>query len=98
LTGDRYNKVNLKGKDIQYIEAHGTGTPAGDPVEGDHSPSLHSNTNVLKPVGALGTVLGLSREREQSPLLIGSVKSNIGHLEGGSGLVGMFSFFASQPF
>lgn len=56
---------------VDYIEAHGTGTPAGDPVE----------------LRALGAVLGAGRPAE-SACLVGSVKSNIGHTEGTSGLAG----------
>jgi acyl transferase domain-containing protein/SAM-dependent methyltransferase len=57
---------------IGYIEAHGTGTALGDPIE----------------VGALGAVLCPGRDAGQ-PLAIGSVKTNIGHLEAGAGIAGV---------
>lgn len=56
--------------DLAFAEAHGTGTPVGDPRE----------------AGALGETYGRQR---RTPLPIGSAKSNFGHLEPASGLVGL---------
>jgi len=57
---------------VSYLEAHGTGTALGDPIE----------------VNALGAVFGTSRT-DANPLILGSVKSNIGHLEAASGIAGL---------
>jgi acyl transferase domain-containing protein len=62
----------VKPEQVSYVETHGTGTSLGDPIE----------------VGALGSVLGENRSREQ-PLMIGSVKTNIGHLEAAAGVSGL---------
>jgi len=60
----------LEPSEIDYIEAHGTGTALGDPIELD----------------ALSQVFG---ERDGSaPLVLGSVKTNLGHLESASGVAG----------
>ncbi len=63
-------RAQLDPTTIDYIEAHGTGTSLGDPIE----------------IGALIDVFG---GRKESPLSIGSVKTNIGHLEAAAGIAGM---------
>ena len=64
--------------DVGYLEAHGTGTSLGDPIE----------------VQAAGAVLGDGRD-ESRPLLIGSVKTNIGHLEAAAGIAGLIKVILS---
>ena len=64
-----YKNSGLDPRDCGFIEAHGTGTKVGDPIEAT----------------ALHNVLGQGRTL-RNPLFIGSVKSNIGHLEGASGM------------
>lgn len=72
LLQDVYRQAEIDPRSVHYVEAHGTGTPVGDPVE----------------TAALGSVLGFERDPQQSDLLIGSVKTNLGHLEGASGVAG----------
>lgn len=62
-------RAGLQPGDIDYVEAHGSGTPLGDPIE----------------VGALANVFA----GRSQPLPIGSVKSNVGHLEAAAGLTGV---------
>ncbi|MED4402059.1 SDR family NAD(P)-dependent oxidoreductase [Metabacillus fastidiosus] len=64
------NVAGLEGRDVDYIECHGTGTPLGDLIE----------------VEAIKNVLGYQRSK---PLVLGSVKTNIGHLEGAAGIIGL---------
>jgi len=56
----------------QFFEAHGTGTPAGDPVEAS------AIRNAFFPVGGGADVDG--------KLYVGSVKTVIGHTEGTAGI------------
>ncbi len=67
-----YLKAGVAPEDIQYAEAHGTGTPVGDPIE----------------ARALGSVLSSHRPANH-PCLIGSLKTNIGHLEAAAGVAGL---------
>ncbi|NND71973.1 MAG: SDR family NAD(P)-dependent oxidoreductase [Rhodothermales bacterium] len=62
--------AELDPTDITYIEAHGTGTPVGDPIE----------------VTALKEVYGTGPEKHCA---IGSVKSNIGHLDTAAGVASL---------
>ncbi|NNE36822.1 MAG: type I polyketide synthase, partial [Gammaproteobacteria bacterium] len=78
LLNDVYTRSGVNLNDIDYIEAHGTGTPVGDPIE----------------VHAIGKALGQSRSKD-NPLLIGSVKSNVGHLEPASGFAGLLKVILS---
>ncbi|EPS29303.1 hypothetical protein PDE_04252 [Penicillium oxalicum 114-2] len=60
----------------QYFEAHGTGTPAGDPVEAQAISTAF-----------FGPEANYHRESpEESPLYVGSIKTVIGHTEGTAGL------------
>ncbi|MDR2442752.1 MAG: AMP-binding protein, partial [Deltaproteobacteria bacterium] len=65
-------EADVTPSDIDYIEAHGTGTSLGDPIE----------------INALKEVFGGSRPKDR-PLVISSVKTNIGHLEAAAGLAGV---------
>ncbi|KFO86413.1 Phthioceranic/hydroxyphthioceranic acid synthase, partial [Buceros rhinoceros silvestris] len=58
---------------VQYIEAHGTGTAAGDPTEAE----------------SLARVICKNRSAQVSILKIGSVKGNIGHTESAAGAAGL---------
>jgi acyl transferase domain-containing protein len=64
--------ANLRPDDVGYLEAHGTGTQLGDPIE----------------IEALAGVFARGRSRER-PLVLGSVKTNIGHTEGAAGMAGL---------
>ncbi len=64
--------ASVEPESIGYIEAHGTGTPLGDPIE----------------IAALTQVLSSGASRPES-CAIGSVKTNIGHLDSAAGVAGL---------
>lgn len=64
--------ADIDASTVSYIETHGTGTPLGDPIE----------------IEGLRQAFGLSTAPRSGPCFVGSVKSNIGHLEAASGIAG----------
>ena len=68
--------AGVKPEEVSYIEAHGTGTPLGDPIE----------------LAALNTVYGKERSNK---LTVGSIKTNMGHLEAAAGVAGFMKLVLS---
>ncbi|MEU5226815.1 amino acid adenylation domain-containing protein, partial [Streptomyces toyocaensis] len=62
---------------VGYVEAHGTGTPLGDPIE------------IAGLVEAFGGRIDAAERAERPTVAVGSVKSNIGHLESAAGVAGL---------
>eukprot|EP00761_Pharyngomonas_kirbyi_P001698 gb/GECH01001702.1/.p1 GENE.gb/GECH01001702.1/~~gb/GECH01001702.1/.p1 ORF type:complete len:2634 (+),score=416.38 gb/GECH01001702.1/:1-7902(+) len=67
------NKAHVAPAQVGYFEAHGTGTSVGDPIEAN----------------AIGRTLSSVERGETNPLVMGSVKTNIGHLEAGAGMAAL---------
>lgn len=67
-----YADAGVDPREVDYIEAHGTGTILGDPIEAT----------------ALGQVLGRGRDADR-PTLLGSAKTNFGHMESAAGAAGL---------
>lgn len=68
-----HRRAGIDAADIDYVETHGTGTQAGDRAESE----------------ALGLVIGQARRARGQSLLVGAVKSSIGHLEAAAGIAGV---------
>ncbi|MDN3720406.1 beta-ketoacyl synthase N-terminal-like domain-containing protein [Roseibium salinum] len=76
-----YARAGFDPRTVSYIEAHGTGTPLGDPIE-------------VEALTAAFTDLARQAEADHGPApdqvcTLGSVKSNIGHLELAAGVAGL---------
>jgi len=68
-----YENAGVDPRDVDYIECHATGTPKGDNVE----------------LGSMETFFSRFERGEQQKPLLGSVKSNLGHLLTAAGMPGM---------
>lgn len=84
LIEEVYERAGISPDSVSYIETHGPGTPLGDPIE---ILGLKTAFNQLaekfgrKPTGfAIG---------------LGSVKSNMGHLEAAAGIAGVIKVIAA---
>lgn len=64
-------RAGIDPREVGYVEMHGTGTQAGDPTE------MRSVTSVFAPL----------RNHRPVPLLVGSVKANMGHGEAAAGIM-----------
>lgn len=68
--------ANLSPDEVQYFEAHGTGTSLGDPVEVKAIEEVYKN--------------------RKNPLYLGSVKTNLGHLEAAAGIASLIKVVLSM--
>ncbi len=66
---DALDRAGVAPSEVDFLEAHGTGTLLGDAIE----------------LRAIASVYGRGRTSDQ-PLVVGSAKANIGHLEWASGM------------
>jgi len=68
--------ANVNARDVSFIEAHGTGTNLGDPIE----------------IASMTAIYGSRCGRPlNEPLFVVGAKANMGHLEAAAGMTGLFS-------
>lgn len=74
LIGETLRQSGIDPATVGYLEAHGTGTSLGDPIE---------------IAGLMKAFAGGDDRRSRGICAIGSVKSNIGHLESAAGIASL---------
>ena len=79
LLKDAYMKSKIDPRTVTYIEAHGTGTELGDPIE----------INGLKSAFKELYAATVTPDIVNAQCGVGSVKTNIGHLELAAGIAGV---------
>ena len=79
LIADALRRAQVPARSISYLEAHGTGTALGDPIE------IAGLTRAFREVDQQDATHGHDRQF----CAIGSVKSNIGHGESAAGIAGL---------
>jgi acyl transferase domain-containing protein/acyl carrier protein len=74
-----YRTAHISPAEVSYIETHGTGTSLGDPIESEGLKyafkELYRDYNLVEP--------------PKPHIKLGSVKTNIGHLEAAAGIAGL---------
>uniref|UniRef100_UPI000E3248F9 SDR family NAD(P)-dependent oxidoreductase n=1 Tax=Steroidobacter cummioxidans TaxID=1803913 RepID=UPI000E3248F9 len=76
-----WNSAGISPRELSYIEAHGTGTSLGDPIEVQGIQTAYSN------------LAGVSADKTCA---VGSIKSNLGHLESAAGITGVLKVVLSM--
>jgi len=74
-----YQSADIDPRRVSYIEAHGTGTPLGDPIETEGLKLAFKELYETKNLDYPST----------PHINLGSVKTNIGHLESAAGIAGV---------
>jgi phthiocerol/phenolphthiocerol synthesis type-I polyketide synthase E len=73
VVAEAHAVADIDASTVSYVETHGTGTPLGDPIE----------------IEGLRQAFEISGVPRPGPCFVGSVKSNIGHLETAAGMAGL---------
>ncbi len=71
-----HKQAGVTAADIDYVEAHGTSTPLGDPIE-------------MQALGEVFSASGAQNGDQLPPVRVTSAKANIGHTETVSGVAGL---------
>jgi acyl transferase domain-containing protein/acyl carrier protein len=85
LLAEAYATAGIDPRTVGYIEAHGTGTPLGDPIEIESLKTAFARLQAAS-IGEIGV--------ETWRCGIGSVKGTIGHLEAAAGVAGLLKVVA----
>ncbi|MCP5003586.1 MAG: GNAT family N-acetyltransferase, partial [Planctomycetes bacterium] len=75
-----WKNAGIKPEDLSYLEAHGTGTSLGDPIELQGIEQAFTDFSLHNRTSFCG---------------IGSLKSNLGHLEATAGIAGLLKIILS---
>ncbi|SFJ70093.1 type I polyketide synthase, partial [Thermoflavimicrobium dichotomicum] len=86
---EAYKRAGVTPESISYCETHGTGTPKGDPLEFQ---------GLLKAFHSFSSQNGERLKQGVNYCGLGSVKTNIGHLEAAAGIAGVIKVLLSMKY
>ena len=78
-----WRDAGIAPQQLSYLEAHGTGTPLGDPIE-------------IQGIQSAFALTAASASTLAGSCAIGSTKSNLGHLESAAGVAGLLKVVLSM--
>ncbi len=84
-----YTMAGISPSTVELLEAHGTGTPAGDVVELQAVEKVFSDASLGQPESQLESQQITANADKEPWCAIGSVKSMIGHLQSASAIAGI---------